>query len=107
GSGQVSIFEFRISPAWIHPAIKHRSTTVVALSLVLTLVGCASAPSRFYTLSAAAETAKNSSDISVAVGPVSIPAVVDRPQIVISIGPNQVRLGQFHRLARTATEQFV
>jgi uncharacterized protein len=99
GSGQVSIFEFRISPAWIHSAIKHRSTTVVALSLVLTLVGCASAPSRFYTLSAAGGTAKNSSDISVAVGPVSIPAVVDRPQIVISIGPNQVRLDEFNRWA--------
>jgi uncharacterized lipoprotein YmbA len=35
----------------------------------------------------------------VAVGPVSIPAVVDRPQIVISIGPNQVRLDEFNRWA--------
>ena len=32
-------------------------------------------------------------------GPVSVPAVVDRPQIVVDIGPNQVRLEEFHRWA--------
>ena len=30
----------------------------------------------------------------------SIPAVVDRPQIVVSIGPNQVRLEEFNRWAQ-------
>jgi uncharacterized lipoprotein YmbA len=33
------------------------------------------------------------------VGPVSVPAVVDRPQIVVSAGPNQVRLDEFNRWA--------
>ena len=32
-------------------------------------------------------------------GPVSVPAVVDRPQIVVDIGPNQVRLEEFNRWA--------
>ena len=78
----------------------NRFAAVSALCLCLTLnVGCSTPPSRFYTLSAAGGTAKNSSDISVAVGPVSIPAVVDRPQIVINIGPNQVRLEEFNRWA--------
>lgn len=78
----------------------YRCSKMVAVSLVLALVvGCASAPSRFYTLSAAGGTAKNSSNVSVAVGPVSIPTVVDRPQIVISMGPNQVRLDEFNRWA--------
>jgi uncharacterized lipoprotein YmbA len=35
----------------------------------------------------------------VAVGPVSVPAVVDRPEIVVSLGPNQVRLVEFDRWA--------
>jgi len=83
---RISRFEFRI--------------LVGTFSLLLGLAGgCASAPSHFYTLSASGATPKDSSDVSVAVGPVSIPAVVDRPQIVVSIGPNQVRLEEFDRWA--------
>ncbi len=82
-----SIFEFWIS-------------FISALSLVVALAGCGSTPpSHFYKLSASGGGAKNSSNISVAVGPVSIPALVDRPQIVISTGPNQVRLEEFDRWA--------
>ena len=33
------------------------------------------------------------------VGPVSVPAVVDRPQIVVTTGPNQVRLDEFNQWA--------
>jgi uncharacterized protein len=33
------------------------------------------------------------------VGPVSVPAVVDRPEIVVDMGPNQVRLDEFNRWA--------
>jgi hypothetical protein len=33
------------------------------------------------------------------VGPVTVPAAVDRPQIVVSMGPNQVRLDEFNRWA--------
>jgi uncharacterized lipoprotein YmbA len=52
-----------------------------------------------YTLSAGTGPATTSSNISVSVGPVSIPAVVDRPQIVVATGPNQVRLEEFNRWA--------
>src|SRR5215831_5540953 len=62
--------------------------------------GCASPMSRFYTLSAAANTpAATTSNLSVVVGPVSVPPVVDRPQIVVTTGPNQVRLEEFNRWA--------
>jgi uncharacterized lipoprotein YmbA len=68
--------------------------------LAAVLTGCGSTPpSRFYTLSAARGAAAASSDISVIVGPVAVPAVVDRPQIVVDIGPNQVRLEEFDRWA--------
>ena len=93
-------FGFRASNFGFLDKTMYRCSKMVAVSLVLALVvGCASAPSRFYTLSAAGGTAKNSSNVSVAVGPVSIPTVVDRPQIVISMGPNQVRLDEFNRWA--------
>lgn len=61
--------------------------------------GCASTPAAFYTLSREGGEARMTSQVSVAVGPVSIPAVVDRPQIVVSTGPNQVRLEEFNRWA--------
>jgi uncharacterized lipoprotein YmbA len=64
------------------------------------LTGCGSTPpSRFYTLSAARGAATASSNVSVVVGPVAVPAVVDRPQIVVDIGANQVRLEEFNRWA--------
>jgi uncharacterized lipoprotein YmbA len=68
--------------------------------VVILAAGCGSTPSsRFYTLSATPAPAGTPSDISVAVGPVTIPAVIDRPQIVVSAGPNQVRLDEFNRWA--------
>ncbi len=50
-----------------------------------------------------------------AVGPVSVPAVVDRPQMVVSTGANEVRLDEFNRwasplqdnLARVVAENLV
>ena len=64
------------------------------------LTGCGSSPpSRFYTLSAPRGAVTASSNISVIVGPVAVPAVVDRPQMVVDIGANQVRLEEFDRWA--------
>ena len=74
--------------------------TTVAFVVVVLAAGCGSTPpSRFYTLSAAGTPAATSSNVSVVVGPISVPAVVDRPQIVVSAGPNQVRLDEFNRWA--------
>jgi uncharacterized lipoprotein YmbA len=61
--------------------------------------GCASPPSHFYTLSRTAASGAPASSLSVVVGPVSIPAIVDLPQIVVSTGPNQVSLDEFNRWA--------
>ncbi len=79
----------------------HRLVTIVAvLTLITFAAGCASTPaSRFYTLSAASGPAAPSSNLSIAVGPVTVPAVVDRPQIVVNVGPNQVRVEEFNRWA--------
>jgi uncharacterized lipoprotein YmbA len=39
------------------------------------------------------------SSLSISVGPVSVPAAVDRPEIVVTAGQNQVRLEEFDRWA--------
>jgi hypothetical protein len=77
-----------------------RVTPIVAVFVLVALAAaCASPASHFYTLSAGAPPAATSSNLSVAVGPVSVPAVVDRPQIVVTTGPNQVRPEEFNRWA--------
>jgi len=94
----------------------NRLTATAALCIFVALgAGCASPASRFYTLSAANAPAATSSNLSMVVGPVSVPAVVDRPQIVVSTGPNQVRLDEFNQwasplqngIARVVTENLV
>jgi uncharacterized protein len=76
---------------------------LVALAIVCILAalaaGCASSPSRFYTLSATATPSAASAKLSVAVGPVSVPAAVDQPQIVVSTSANQVTFDDFNRWA--------
>jgi uncharacterized lipoprotein YmbA len=78
--------------------------TIVVVALATGLAtGCASPPSHFYTLSrtatAAGGMAAATANLTVVVGPVSIPAIVDQPQIVVSTGANQVTLDEFHRWA--------
>ena len=78
----------------------HFVKIAAAFVLVALVTGCGSTPpSRFYTLSAASAPAGTPSNLSVVVGPVSVPAEVDRPQIVITTGPNQVGLDEFNRWA--------
>ena len=72
----------------------------LACGVLAIMAACASTtPSRFYTLSATAPSGAAASKLSVAVGPVSIPAIVDLPQIVVSTGPNQVSIDEFNRWA--------
>jgi len=70
----------------------------VACALVLA-AGCSSDPAHFYTLSATATPAPATSKLAVAVGSVSVPAAVDRPQIVVSTSANTVAIDEFNRWA--------
>lgn len=75
-----------------------------ALGIVLTLLaGCGtSPPARFYTLSATAAppaAPPPTSALLVAVGPVTVPSLVDRPEFVVSAGPNELRIDDFNRWA--------
>jgi len=58
---------------------------------------CATPRTYFYTLDTVAKEPPAAAPFAVSVGPVSVPALVDRPQIVVRTGPNQVFPDEFHR----------
>jgi len=79
--------------------MRRLASLAVLCAIVVAGAGCASPRSYFYTLSSAAKPVTPGADYSVSVGPVSVPAAVDRPQIVVRLAPNQVGIDEFHRWA--------
>lgn len=69
--------------------------------LALLLGACATtAPSRFYVLSSPPEAGpgvKGRNCIVLGMGPVEIPAYLDRPQIVVRISPNEIQPSDFEQ----------
>jgi len=77
-------------------------SSVVALFLLAAASGCARSPKvNFYTLSAMApETASPATHLgAVAVGPVTLPELVDRPQLVIRVAAGRVDIVETDRWA--------
>jgi uncharacterized protein len=76
------------------------------LLAILGSAGCGpSATARFYTLTSTA-TAQDgpATSYAVAVGPVSVPGAVDRPQFVVQVTPNSLGLEEFNRWAAPLNE---
>ena len=84
----------------------NRITQLLLITTVAVAVaGCASAPSRFYTLnSTATGTGAPTVNDAVLVGPVTIPASVDRPQFTVQVAPNRVAIDEFNRWAAPLNE---
>ncbi len=76
---------------------------LISLVLVLSVSACSRSPrSNFYTLVPQAlppGQALSAAAPSVSVGPVTIPEVVDRPQIVVRVAENRVEVLESHRWA--------
>lgn len=89
----------------------------LAMTAAAILSGCASPPSRFYTLAATAQPMEGAVAVPsiVAVDSVAVPAAVDRPQFVVQMGPNRIAIDEFNRwaaplsasVARTLAENLV
>jgi len=78
---------------------------VIALAL---LGGCAGSPAaRFYTLSAGQppEPVRTANPVEIAVDSVSVPELVDRPQLVLRVDANEVRIDEFARWAEPLKSQ--
>ena len=77
------------------------------LALTFTLAGCVGSPTRpaeFYLLTPdpgqpVAARATATAPLSVGLGPVSLPEIYDRPQIVTRTSTNQINLAEFDRWA--------
>jgi hypothetical protein len=68
--------------------------------LAAALAGCATGPSRFYALtSTATADGAPATAVAVLVGPVTVPAAADRPEIVVQAAPNRVDIDEFNRWA--------
>lgn len=71
--------------------------TVICLLAMVLLAGCASQPSHHYSLSGIREAPSGTfSNLSLSVGPVSVPEPVNRPEIVLQAGPNRLVLDEFN-----------
>ena len=73
----------------------------LTLALLVLLTACMGNPprERFFTLEAAEPPLAAEGAPTLAVGPVSVPDVVDRPQFVVRVGANQVALSEQARWA--------
>jgi uncharacterized lipoprotein YmbA len=73
----------------------------IAVAIVAVIAtGCASAPSRFYTLNSTVTAGVTpAANYAVIVGPVSVPTEVDRPQFTVQVAPNRVAIDEFNRWA--------
>ncbi|MEI6084713.1 MAG: PqiC family protein [Verrucomicrobiota bacterium] len=74
------------------------------LIAVVSVTGCASSSSRFYTLSSTAKPTGATASYAVLVGPVTVPALVDRPQFTVQVATNRVALDEFNRWAAPLSE---
>ncbi len=80
----------------------HAKRLVIPLALGLSLAGCAgtSPPSRFYVLEPTlgqVEPITRMPKLSIGLGPLTLPDLLDRPQILTRSGPYQLDLAEFER----------
>ena len=71
----------------------------ISIALVaIVAAGCSTAPSRFYALdSTAVADGAPAAHAAVMVGPVTVPAGVDRPEFVVQVAPNRDEVDEFNR----------
>lgn len=91
-----------------------KKITLAVTFTTLLLAGCGGSSQRveFYTLNpltgiqAKTNTPATDQKLSIGVGPVEIPEILDRPQIVTRTGPNKLSIDEFHRWAGRLDESF-
>jgi uncharacterized lipoprotein YmbA len=91
-----------------------KTVTLVVTFTTLLLTGCGSSSPRveFYTLNPLSgiqgqvNTTQSNQKLSIGVGPVEIPEILDRPQIVTRSGPNKLNVDEFNRWAGRLDQSF-
>jgi uncharacterized lipoprotein YmbA len=91
-----------------------KTVTLMLMFTPFLLAGCGSSSQRveYYTfnpltgLQAEANTPVTDQRLSIGIGPVEIPIMLDRPQIVTRSGPNKLNIDEFNRWAGRLDESF-
>ncbi|MBT8363487.1 MAG: PqiC family protein [Deltaproteobacteria bacterium] len=86
--------------------LSYKIIWLISLTALL-FTGCSSSTPKaeFYTLNSINSTRPDATappagqSLSLGIGPVTIPNVLDRPQIVTRTGPNKLQIDEFHRWA--------
>ena len=85
-----------------------KTVTVMLLTLLLTScsLGGVTQPTLFYTLSPYAEpiSSRTKTDVSIGLGPISLPLLLDRPQMVLRRSNTEVDVDEFHRWGEDLSE---
>ena len=82
------------------------SRLVTLAALVAVVNACASTPSRFYTLDPTAIANGSPPErTTVMIAPISVPAAVDQPQMVVQVAPNRVEMEEFNRWAAPLNDE--
>ena len=97
------------------PQAQLKTISLNIIAVLLLLAGCRSStpPVEFYTLAPmvspaeAEQLAVPDKGLAIGVGPLNLPKIIDRPQIVTRIGPNKIRVDEFHRWAGSVYEDFL
>jgi uncharacterized lipoprotein YmbA len=84
-----------------------QKTSMLVLFTAVLLAGCGSSPApvEFYTLNSLSgmkqqvNPANPGQPIAIGIGPIEIPEILNRPQIVTRTGPNKIKVDEFHRWA--------
>lgn len=87
------------------PSLRRRAPVALLIGALLAAAGCSSPNPRYYTLQPVPGAAAAAGVSTVIVGPVSVPAVLDRPQLVMAMGGNEVRIEEFNRWAAPLSDQ--
>ena len=97
----------------LRTGLSYKTIWLISLAALL-LAGCSSSSPKvaFYTLNSissdrpVATNATAGQPVSIGIGPVTIPEVLDRPQIVTRTGPHKLQIDEFHRWAGRLDEDF-
>ncbi|MGZ8136972.1 MAG: PqiC family protein [Methylococcaceae bacterium] len=92
--------------------MSNNATQVLAILAVLMLSACAETPSpKFYVLESlsppAAPVIGGANKRSIGIGPVTIPSLLERRQIVTQTGDNNVDIAEFHQWAAPIKDNII
>lgn len=82
-----------------HPAPRTATSLALLLGLALAASACRSAPARFYVLTPRAEPTPVRNQVELALAPVVLPSLLDRPQLVTVVNGSERHLSEEARWA--------